>query len=230
MRWLLATAFTVLVVLQSRAQIGNGYRENFVNSVWAVKWAPLKLLEPQTSLHFGVEHRILEQFSLQAEAGITPNFMQLNIFRDEAVITGDPLYQKINGFQVRLEPRFYIFKSSRAYIATEFSYRYYRITEDQAFGFDCLDGNCSYFEKFEIRSNKNVWTVYAKLGRQRVFNRIFVLDYYAGLGVRGQTIIQLDPPPPGGEPVRWDLGSFNRAGTYAFPSVTVGARIGINLQ
>ena len=203
------------------------FEKYFITSKHIGKIAPLKLLDPQTTLMLGYEYRPFTHVSFQVEAGVTPQFMQIRWWDG---LYGQTLYNKINGFQVRFEPRFYVFKSGRAYTSAEFSYRYFKYNEENEYGFECdSTGNCVYFQRVDQDMVRHVWTVYFKFGRQRLYNKV-VLDYFGGIGVRGQHVIELTPPPPGGTLDRWGINSLNEAGVSVIPSITVGLRLGLRLE
>lgn len=203
------------------------FEKYFITSKHIAKLAPLKLLDPQTTLMIGYEYRPFTHVSFQVEAGVTPEFMQIRWWDG---LSGQSLTNKINGFQFRLEPRFYIFKSGRAYLSAEATYRYFKYNETNEYGFECdSTGNCVYFQRVDQDMVRHVWTLHFKFGRQRLYNK-FVLDYFAGIGVRSQSVIELTPPPPGGQQDRWGLNSLHETGLYTYPSITTGIRIGLRLQ
>ena len=189
-------------------------------SIPILKFSPLSLMDPVSSIQFALEHQIGRRQSLQHEVGYITDIMH-----DE---------KNRKGIRLRNEYRYYLEPDESGYgglyLGPEILFIYYNYFQSGTFGRSCDNPEgCQYFQRMEIKTNKQVWAITPKVGYQFVVER-FVLDLYAGLGYRYVRVKQ--EGDPGNEiDQRYDFFNVNKQeGSYNLPNVSMGMKFGFLLK
>lgn len=192
-----------------------------------LKFAPLALMEPKSSIEFDYEYRFLPNFSIQADvAFINPFILEWN--NDD--------FQNQLGYKIRVEPRFF-FDGARVegfttYTAASLMYSRHTFDRTRVFGFDCdPDLNCAFTRIVTYQGARRDIALHAKIGTMLPLdkqNRIWV-DLYWGLGLRHR-FVDTWGIPEGAQPVfrEWVFASNNKSQVY--PSMTAGAKLCLRLR
>lgn len=195
---------------------------------WAVKFAPLSLLDPDNSIQFGIERLVGQRHGLQLELGY--GWQALNAWRS----TQSTRYIDREIWRGRAEWRYYLHKTNRPvgqYVAVEGFYKQVNAREQGTIGMGCTSGPCQYYQLVSTPLQKYVWGGHIKFGRQFTFspdNPRLLIDLYIGLGIRWRNIDRYEPPS--------DTYYYRSSGyivfdafsptVYALPSLAYGLKVG----
>jgi hypothetical protein len=147
-----------------------------------VKWAPLSIIDPHSTVQLGLEYLFAGPWSFQQEIGYGNNF--------EVISENDYLDREIWRFRSEIRKYMDDFKPKGrgAYIGFEVLYKRVNYTKEGRIGRDCEDGDCEFFEIMEYKILKDVIGVHGKFGGQFVIDNRLVVDIYMGGGLRNITV------------------------------------------
>lgn len=172
--------FALVLILGNQA-IAQESENKKANARWAVKVDPMHLI-PYTypTIKLGAEYRFLSNFSVEQSFGIYPKIG--HIFNDRTY----------NTFASHTELRFYLRrypprKMNGLYLALEGIYAqstydfeaWYAIEEDGQEQFVCAE---------TIEINRSTYRGNGKLGWQLITKSGFLIDVYAGFGIRRERV------------------------------------------
>ncbi len=149
-----------------------------------IKWAPLSLIDPHSTVQLGAEYIMGGSWSIQQEIGYGRNL--------EVIASED--YNNREIWRSRTELRKYYTddafkpKGTGAYIAFEVLYKRINYEKEGRIGRDCVDGGCEYAVITDYTLLKDVVGFHGKFGGQFVVEKRFVIDVYIGGGLRNITV------------------------------------------
>lgn len=184
-----------------------------------LKFSPLSLVDPVSSIQFAYEWQFSERMSLQHEAG----YIMETIWRN--------LYSNLRGIRLRNEFRYYLQPvDSRLhgfYFGPELLFLHRRDARSAEFGMDCTDSfGCNYYRLANYTYQKQVYAFHLKIGYQELFLNRFAYDIYAGFGYRQIRVKEINKPDG---PIwrMWDGLDFStNPGTHHYPSMSFGFKVG----
>lgn len=188
-----------------------------------LKFSPLSLLDPLSSVQFALEYQIAEKNSLQHEVG----YITQMLYNEELG------YKESSGIRLRNELRIYLGRKGLSlngfYLAPELLFIHFRYERNAIFGQECSDPyTCQYYQYKDYTIQKQVYGFHQKVGFQSISNR-FVADLYTGIGYRHVRVRNIDTPPfneVGGD----FIGIRKTEGTYGLPSLSFGFKLGYLLS
>lgn len=147
-----------------------------------IKWAPLSLIDPHSTVQLGAEYLMGNAWSVQQEIGYGRNF--------EVLATED--YHDREIWRFRTEFRKYTdefrSKGTGPYTAFEVLYKRINYAKEGRIGRDCADGGCEYAMITDYTLLKDVIGIHVKFGGQFVVENRLVIDIYMGGGLRNITV------------------------------------------
>jgi hypothetical protein len=146
----------------------------------AIKWSPLHMLYFYPSFQVALEHKLTRQINLQYDLGWILNYPS----------SGTEDYSNKAGYRAIAELRYYLPSPAKIpfYIAGEYYYSRVTFNRSEVIGYDCVSGNCDYFQyaTYEVvHHNQGVGIKYGLLlfpGWSR--NRSFFFDVNVGAAYR----------------------------------------------
>lgn len=185
----------------------------------AVKWSPLHLAGYYPTVQLSVEHRLIDLFSLQWDAGY--------------VINADPPDPKDGfdkkGFKAKLDVRYYLpFGGNALFLAPEIYYNYVDFKKSGTFGVECDDpeGGCDYFRFYTYAVRYREPGLNLKAGLFHRFGKRICIEYHVGLAQRFIRYKSLGKPAESSYEERYETDLFGeqRSMNTLFPST--GFRVG----
>ncbi|GAB3956823.1 hypothetical protein GCM10028805_47750 [Spirosoma harenae] len=193
---------------------------------WVVKFAPLSLVDPSSTVEFAVERLVSQQHSVQAEFGYAgPG---LNRWGN----SGQNLrYSNGQVWRGRAEWRYYLRQNQApfgSYAALEGIYKQVNALENGTVGIGFEAGQYQYYQMYSLPISAQVWAFNLKLGNQFPLsaNNRLVGDFYGGVGLRHQTIYEPDRPDGYTFYAQNPLFSPFLTNRYPALSVSFGLKIG----
>ncbi len=188
-----------------------------------LKFSPLSLIDPLTSIQFAVEYQVAGKNSLQHELG----YITQLLYNEELG------YRQSSGMRLRNEIRIYLSEKGKElrgfYLAPELLFIHFRYERNAVYGQDCTDPyDCAYYQYKDFRVQKQVYAFHQKVGYQSITNRLLV-DLYAGIGYRHVRVENIDKPPY--NEYYYDYFNVRKGeGLYGLPSLSFGFKIGYLLS
>ena len=189
-----------------------------------LKFSPLSLIDPLSSIQFALEYQIAEKTSLQHELGyITPL-----LYRE------DLGYKQSSGLRFRSEFRVFLGRQGPVltgfYLAPELLFIHFRYERNAIYGQDCSDPyTCAYYQYKDYTVQKQVYGVHQKIGFQSISSR-FLIDLYTGIGYRHVRVRNIDAPPQYEYYDDFSFSSRKTEGNYGLPSLSFGFKLGYLLS
>lgn len=166
-----------------------------------LKFTPLEVLSIIPTFGADLEVSMDNKISLQGGvAAVIPTFQHL-------AGSDNGLFNKMGGYRLRAESRFFVFKKTGHYFATEISFRHLIIRDQIGIGMEPstqIDqwGNVqqtfAYFINTDMTFHRFTKSFNLKYGIQRTFPNGFVLDFYTGLSIRNNNTRTWSDIPEGG--------------------------------
>lgn len=212
---------SLLLLLAAHISFGqNDSVPNIPPAKLVVKLAPLSLVPVYINpcVKAGVEYRFNNPMALYGEVG--------------------SFIYSAKGFTSKLEFKYYLRESIyRArecnYISAELYYKREAYDTYDTITPDPVDGEVG-FPKTEYSVFKQVQCFTVKYGVMQVYRRGFVLDFYAGLGIRfKQATNTLSAEDNANMPATSDYGPnlfINKAGNFIYPNFDAGVKIGWRIK
>jgi hypothetical protein len=141
---------------------------------------------------------------LQTGAGFAPDYIQ---FMSGG---GDSRFDQMNGYNLRIEPRFFLFTGKHHYLSTEVYFRHFIIKDVVAVGMEPTYDEWNiptfaYFINTDMLFHRFNGRLTFKYGMQHTFRNGFTIEGYTGLSLRKTNVISNSEYPEGGVP----RGSWN---------------------
>jgi hypothetical protein len=200
-----------------------------------LKFTPMEVLSIIPTFGADLEVNLDNKISLQAGvAAVIPTFQHL-------AGTENGLFNKMGGYRLRAESRFFVFKKTGHYLATEISFRHLIINDEIGIGMEPstqvdqwgnVQQNFAYFINTDMIFHRFTKAVNFKYGIQKKFQNGFVLDFYTGVSIRNNNTRTWSDIPEGGTlqvtnaGMGWRLGDRISNG-YITPMV--GLKLGFGL-
>ncbi len=210
---ILGALFSCAVFAQEDTAPSDGYQSTIEDfsakkeNTWTwksatkvIKMNPFELMSAVPTIAADFELKLPGGFvSLQTGMGLTPDYLQ--------PMSGstDAQFSQMNGYNLRLEPRFFLFTGKHHYLSAEIYFRHLIIKDEIPVGMEGTTdewGTPTYayfintdmlFHRFNSRLN-------LKYGVQHIFKNGFVLETYTGLSLRKTVVLSNSDFPDGGEP------------------------------
>lgn len=170
---------------------------NFRDSKKIIKVSPGNIFSQIPMFGADLEFTYKNDISFQVGAAIIPSFFQLQV--------GDLLndFDRLSGYNLRGESRFYILKKPNHYLAAGVNFRHLIIKDDVPVGMNAVGENpqqqdFEYFINTKMRFHRFNTDVNLKWGFQRTFAKHFVFDFYAGLSLNTIGVQSFSKIPSGG--------------------------------
>jgi len=170
---------------------------NFKDSKKIIKITPGDILSRTSMLGADLEFTYQDDISFQLGAALLPSYLQTTVGSEE----GD--YDRLAGYNLRGESRFYILKKPNHYLAAGIEFRHLIIKSNVPVGMEATQPNpqqqdFAYFVNTQMRFHRFNSDLTAKWGFQRTFATDFVFDFYAGLGLKNVSVQSFSKIPEGG--------------------------------
>lgn len=181
---------SILLVVALFTLPGNAQeRVDTTQKYTAIKWTVQSLLWPGNFIQFGVEHRI-GKYAGEVQAGIS-----LPLKYDITDTINNPpgsLAGTYSGFTVRMEGRRYgkpklKYRNANLFTGIELFYTQYQAYRGGSY-VDTGKTIEPYSDKYLL--NKSMFGAALKVGLQQRFAKHFLIEFYAGLGVKIKTVRQ----------------------------------------
>jgi len=202
-----------------------------------LKFSPFDVFSGIPTLSADLEVSLQNNIRLQGGVGIIFPGLQFIPFS----LNNDP-FEKMSGYRLRAEGRFFSFKKPTRYFATEISMRHLIIKQTIGIGMEPSESinewgftqqNFAYFINTDMLFHRFNTTFNLKYGFEKIYDNGFVLDMYAGLSMRKiYTRTWTDIPEGGTVPMianglNWNLG--DRISRLYFTPI-VGVKVGFVLN
>ena len=200
-----------------------------------IKFSPLDLFSTIPTLGADMEVSFTHNIRFQAGVGaVIPGFQFMS--------SSDGPYDRMGGYRLRAESRFYVFKKPTRYFATELSFRHLLIRDEIGIGMEPSTSNdewgipqqnFAYFVNTDMLFHRFNTNFNVKYGLQKVYPNGFVIDLYTGLSMRKVYTRTWTDIPEGGTIPRinngfpWTLGD-KLTRTYMTP--IIGIKLGFVLK
>lgn len=190
--------------------------------LFALKIAPLCLIEPTPSFEIAVEYAIKQQWSLQQQIGYMNarlGVFDLHVFGYE--------YNELKGIRLRTEAKYYFRKAKfdeHPYLAADVLYKCFSDSKEEYY----FRYNASYTEKIATKRKNQVFALHLKIGAIKYFYSKFFFDIYVGIGIRRKDITKQGLPKDA-EPTVSDFRFYDDAG-YWLGSMTGGVKLGVKIK
>lgn len=193
-----------------------------------IKISPLDIFSVVSTLGLDVEMKLKNRSSLQIGAAVVPSFMQ--------VLAGEEFnaYDRMGGYKLRAESRFYTPNFSKFYFAAGISFRHLIIRDEVAIGMEGVSNGVfeepdfAYFVNTPMVFNRFNSNIDAKWGLQLETEGNFAFDFYCGLSFRTVFVQTNSTIPEGGRIAEmrgaWTLNDNHR---FFYPIPIFGVKIGI---
>ena len=159
---------------------------------WVLKFAPLSMLDPHSTIQFGAETKIGKRSTLQQELGYG------HVSFSTAGASTHNKYPDREVWRARTEYRFYYQRTKTPflgnYFAVDLLFKQLNASRNVAFGRACegggnfngfFGGGCGYYEYQNKTLYRYTWGLNFKFGRQITIPETnLLLDFYAGFGLR----------------------------------------------
>ena len=211
---------------------------------WVLKFAPLSMLDPHSTIQFGAEGKIGKRSTLQQELGYG------HVSFSTAGNSTHSKYPDREVWRARTEYRFYYQRTKTPflgnYFAVDLLFKQLNASRDISIGRACEEGNnfggfgrgCNYYQYENRTLYRYTWALNFKFGHQlRVPETNFLFDFYAGFGLRyihNPSLISSLTPLYEGEQIQ-DASNryssrlfedFQPGNSYFMPSLSGGFKIG----
>lgn len=215
-------ALLLLCPLYLRAQ--DSLQQTKYPPVVNLKFSPLSLIDPLSSVQFALEYQVAEKSSLQHEAG----------YISQMLYNEDWGYKESSGVRLRNELRIYLGRQGTSlngfYLAPELLFIHFRYERNAVFGQECSDPyTCQYYQYKDYTVQKQVYGVHQKIGFQSTSGRL-VVDLYSGIGYRHVRVRNIDSPPVNEFYDDFSISSRKTEGIYGLPSLSFGFKFGYLLS
>ncbi|AYB33957.1 hypothetical protein [Chryseolinea soli] len=194
----------------------------------AVKWSPLHLIYFYPSFQVALEHKLTQHINLQYDLGWILNYPA----------SGTEEFSNKSGYRGIAELRYYLPSPPKIpfYLAGEYYYSRVTFDRSEVIGYDCVSGNCDYFQYATykvVHHNQGAGMKFGLLlfpGWNK--NRSFFFDINVGMAYRSILYTDIGKPiAPGSEsfdnhsddifaPTERDHGEFR---------LVVGVRLGYRI-
>ncbi|NOQ70567.1 MAG: hypothetical protein GQ574_01110 [Crocinitomix sp.] len=231
MRYLLST-FLVFCFCAVNAQLTDSTTST-PEEPWSLKTAqkywkfsPLDIFSAVPTFGTDVEVKVNEIFAVQVGVGLVPTFFQF-MANDE--IGG---YDRMGGYKLRAEGRFYMPIKTNRYLAVGMSVRHIIIRDEVAIGMEPFQTqwggtDFAYFQETPMLFNRLNTNLDLKFGFQKIKKGGLVLDFYAGLSIRAVQVRSNSEIPAGGNFTdRGGVWNLSNNHNLTYPTPIVGFKIG----
>lgn len=156
----------------------------------AVKWSPVHLMYFYPSVQIALEHRIYKDLSIQYDLGYVIGYS----YNDSEE------YSNRRGLRFIGELRYYVPHPPKVpfYVAAEYYYNKINFDRSEVAGYDCGDGDCSYFEYIQYKVENRHEGVGLKFGLLLYpgwnKNKSVFFDLNAGAAFRNITYENIGKP------------------------------------
>lgn len=200
-----------------------------------LKFSPLEIFSAVPTFGADLEVKMTDNISLQGGAGaILPMFQPMSG-------QGTNNFDKMGGYKLRVESRFYIFKKPTRYFSSELSFRHLIIRDEIGVGMEPTTNvdewgweteNYAYFINTPMVFHRFNTYVTFKYGIQKSWSNGFVLDMYTGLSIRNTTVRSWSDIPEGGTiPWTWNTPEWTLEDGFrrAYVTPIIGIKLGFGL-
>lgn len=193
-----------------------------------IKISPLDMFSFIPTLGLDVETKLKNRSALQIGAAVIPSFMQ--------VLGGEGFndYDRMGGYKLRAEGRFYTPNFPKFYYAAGISFRHLIIRDEVAIGMEGVSNgqfeepDFAYFVKNPMVFNRFNSNIDMKWGLQLETDANLAFDFYCGLSLRTVFVNTNSAIPEGGQIAEmrgvWTLNDNHR---MFYPIPVFGVKIGI---
>lgn len=201
-----------------------------------IKFSPFDLFSAVPTVGADLEVSLKDNIRLQGGAAVILPGLQFT------GMTNASMFDKMGGYRLRAESRFFSFKKPTRYFATELSFRHLIIKDNIGIGMEpstqinewgVEQQTFAYFVKTDMVFHRFNTTFNLKYGYEKTFANGFVIDLYAGLSMRKiYTRTWTDIPEGGTIPAinqgfGWNLGD-KVSNMYITP--IVGLKLGFVIR
>ncbi len=200
-----------------------------------IKFSPFEVLSIIPTFGADLEVNMDRKISLQGGVAVVlPAFQYL-------AGSENGLFDKMGGYRLRAESRFFVFKKPGRYIATEFSFRHLIINDEIGIGMEPsnqidqwgnVQQNFAYFINTDMTFHRFTKTFNFKYGIQRTYQNRFVLDFYTGFSIRNNSTRTWSDIPEGGTLTDRNNGLGLRLGdriSSGYITPIIGLKLGFGL-
>lgn len=204
--------------LTTTAQVYQGSR---TYTGFTLRFAPLSFLEGDGNVSVGAGYRINQHWG----ATLDPGYIFFRPYesgenRETMAVSGIKIRSDIRYFPGRDGKRFFI--------GPEFHYKYIRSRELADFGFNCVGGQCDYFQQARFSNIKRETGISLKFGTTLRLSGRFETELYAGMGVKRKRFTRRDIPTGGSfvsNPETWNFFVINTREDGSYLILPAGARL-----
>lgn len=152
---------------------------------------PLSFLETDCNVTLGVGYQWHRRWAFTFDPGY--------IFFAPYSSTTDGERNQVSGIKIRTDVRFFFEKSRsggfNTFIAPEFHYKYVTTKKWDDFGFNCVGGQCDYYQLAQYKEVKRETGAGVKLGTVLPLSGSrFSVELYGGIGVKFKKFKETDIP------------------------------------
>jgi hypothetical protein len=190
------------------------------------KFSPLDVFSAVPTFGTDVEVEMSDNFSLQVGVGVIPTFFQFMANED---IGG---YNRMGGYKLRSEGRFYMPVRTNRYLAVGLTVRHIVIQDEILIGMEPSPGQWgqtefAYFQETPMVFHRLNTNLDLKFGFQNVRPGGLLLDFYAGLSIRSVRVRSNSDIPAGGDfPMNRGVWTLSDNHNLTYPTPIVGVKIG----
>lgn len=217
MRNKMRTKQSLIVLLLFVTSLVHGQSNSEVNNRFNVRIAPLSLIDfyNGSSYKIGFEVQPISRFAITGDFG--GYFRDFNFWKNHS------------GYNIDIGLRYYLNRHSlnqRFYLGINYFYK------DQGFDYhDSIQTALPYYTDY--RTQKYVTCVNINFGWLKIYKERFILDLYAGIGVRHKkvhstlTLQELDKGKEYSD--SQSLYFLVTPGKFIYPNINIGMRIGLRI-
>ena len=196
---LIAILMSVLSFSQNdsldRANSAKSY--DFSSSSKIIKVSPLEIFSRIPTFSVDLETRIDEDVSLQFGFGVIPSFAQILVGQNSNK------FDRLRGYNLRGESRFFILKKANRYISAGFSLRHIVIRDVVPVGMEPFvdspqQQDFAYFVNTPMKFHRFNTEFSTKFGIQKTFSKNFVADFFIGIRLIKINVQSFSKVPDGG--------------------------------
>ena len=227
---ILITLSLVSTVAFSQADSTNN-NWSFAESNKIIKITPFDILNKVPMLGADLEFTYTDDINFQVGVAIIPSYLQTTVGSE----MGD--FDRLSGYNLRGESRFYILRKPNHYLAAGAEFRHLVIKSIVPVGMDASTVNpqqqqdFAYFVNTPMRFHRFNTKVSIKWGFQKPLGDNFVFDFYAGLAIKRVGVQSFSKIPEGGVVSQNWSNNFTLVDNFKTSNIspTVGFKLGYKL-